>query len=68
MRTATGNKQLSVSGPPALGNVEIQRVNGKEWRVQRDGETVASGLSFKQVLSVIRGELPINELQNNEQG
>lgn len=54
--------------PPKLGNVEIQRVNGRGWRVQRNGATVASGLSFAQVTAIVRGEVKIDALEGRQTG
>lgn len=49
-----------------LGNVEIQCVDERQWRVQRNGATVAGGLTFAQVLQIVRGELAIDSLQQKK--
>jgi hypothetical protein len=41
--------------PPALGDVTIKRLSDTEWALSRAGRRLASGLSFKQVLAIVRG-------------
>lgn len=48
--------------PPQLGDVTLVKSGAKTWRVERDGETVASDLAFAQVLAVITGDVDVDEL------
>ena len=66
--TTPENGQNGARRPPALGDVEIRRDGPKTWALQRNGETLARGLDFATVTAIIRGELAIEDLQQEANG
>ena len=58
----------ATKAPPVLGDVTIARDGRNTWQVQRNGETLARGLDFATVTAIIRGELAIEDLQQEANG
>lgn len=60
-----GNGQSDRHAPPQLGDVRLQNTrNG--WQLWKGGRLVCEGLSLKQVLQIIRGEVGVAQLATGQ--